>query len=133
MKERRLVQRHKSLLRGRIYFNNRNSTAECLVRDISTHGARLLFEDEVTIPDIVELYMPQKRRTYRVHIIWRHDTEVGIAFAIPEEEEEEEAHAAEAGDLAARITKLEYEIEWLKRAIKRLKSESTARGDFEAA
>ena len=129
MKERRQVQRQKSLLRGRIYFNNSNSTAECLVRDISTHGARLLFEDEVTIPDIVDLYIPQKERTYRTQIIWRHGTEAGIAFAIPEEA----AHAAESGDLAARVKKLEQEIEMLKRTLKRLKSESTAGGDFEAA
>ena len=128
MEERRKVPRHKSLLRGTIYFNNRNSTADCMVRDISTHGARLIFSDEVTIPDIVELHIPQKDQTFRAHIVWRHASEAGIAFANPERA----AHPAEGGDLAERVRKLEHDIELLKRALKRLKSE-TSSGDTEAA
>ena len=128
MEERRRVPRQKSLLRGRIYFNNRNSTAECMVRDISTHGARLIFTDEVTLPDVVELYIPQKDQTYRAHIVWRHADESGIAFAMPEQA----ANPAEPDDLTARVAKLEQEIELLKRVVKRLKSE-TSSGDTEAA
>jgi hypothetical protein len=129
MEERRKVARQKSLLRGCVYFNNRNSTADCLVRDISAYGARLVFADEVTIPDVVELYVPQKDQFYRSHIIWRHDTEAGIAFAIPEQV----AHPAEAGDLAARVQKLEHEIELLKRVVKRLKAETAPGSEIEAA
>ena len=129
MEERRKVPRQKSLLRGCIYFNNRNSTAECLVRDISTHGARLIFADEVTVPEVVELYIPQKDQTHRSQIVWRHANEMGIAFANPEQA----ANPAEAGDLAERVQKLEHEIELLKRAIKRIKAETTAGSDIEAA
>jgi hypothetical protein len=129
MGEHRREPRQKSFLRGRIYFNNRNSTAECLVRDISTRGARIIFEDEVTIPDVVDLYIPQKDQNYRSHIVWRRGTEAGICFAIPEQA----AQATEPGDLAARVEKLEHEIELLKRTLKRLKSDSTAGSDFEAA
>ena len=128
MEERRRVPRQKSLLRGRVYFNNRNSTAECMVRDISTYGARLIFTDEVTLPDVVELYIPQKDQTHRAHIVWRHANEAGIAFAVSEQA----ANSAEPGDLAARVAKLEQEIESLKRVVKRLKSE-TSGGDTEAA
>ena len=128
MEERRKVLRHKSLLRGTIYFNNRNSTADCMVRDISTHGARLIFSDEVTIPDVVELHIPQKEQTFRAQIVWRHANEAGIAFANPEQA----ANPAEGGDLAERVQKLEHDIELLKRALKRLKSE-TSSGDTEAA
>jgi len=128
MEERRKVPRHKSLLRGRIFYNNRNSSADCMVRDISTHGARLIFADEMKIPDVVDLYIPQKEQTLRVQIVWRHANETGIAFAHPEQT----ANPAEGGDLAERVQKLEHEIELLKRALKRLKSEASS-SDTEAA
>jgi len=128
MDERRKVPRQKSLLRGQIYFNNRNSTAECMVRDISSHGARIIFTDELTIPDVVELYIPQKEQNLRAQIVWRHANEAGVAFAVPEQA----ANPAEEGDLAERVAKLEREIELLKRALKRLKSE-TSGSDIEAA
>jgi hypothetical protein len=128
MEERRRVPRQKSLLRGRIYFNNRNSTAECMVRDISTHGARVIFADEVSIPDVVELYIPQKDQNLRAHIVWRHANEAGIAFAVPEQAES----PPESGDLTERVQKLEREIELLKRVVKKLKSESSG-ADIEAA
>jgi PilZ domain len=129
MVENRKEPRQKSFLRGKIYFNNRNSTVDCLVRDISKNGARLIFEDEVTIPDMVDLYIAQKDQTLRSHIVWRRDTEAGICFAIPEQA----MPAADASDLAARVAKLEQEIELLKRALKRMKSDTTAASDFEAA
>ena len=129
MIERRKTSRKKSLLRGCIYFNNRNSTAECVVRDFSAHGARLIFADEVTAPDVVELHIPQKEKTYHSHIVWRHANEMGLAFAVPEQAES----PAEAGDLAERVQKLEHEIELLKRAIKRLKTETTPDTEIEAA
>lgn len=128
MEERRQVPRHKSLLRGRVYFNNRSSTAECLVRDISAHGARIIFADEVLIPDVIELYIPAKEQTFHAQVVWRNANESGIAFA----NHEQMAHPAEAGDLAERVQKLEHEIDVLKRFIKRLKTEMPG-GDTEAA
>jgi hypothetical protein len=129
MEERRQVPRHKSLLRGRVYFNHRNSTAECLVRDISAHGARLVFpDDDVLIPDIVDLYIPAKDQTLRAQVIWRNANESGIAFA----NHEQVAPPAEADGLAERVQKLEHEIDVLKRFIKRLKSEKPG-SDTEAA
>ena len=40
MKERRSSARQKSFLQGRIYFNNRRSSVDCLIRDYSETGAR---------------------------------------------------------------------------------------------
>src|SRR6187401_3658842 len=96
--ERRTVTRHKSFLRGMIYFNNRRNVVDCLIRDISPYGARLIFSDAVTTPDVLVLYIPQKEQTLRIHVIWRHGQEVGVAFA-------QAAHmdpVAEPGDLAER-------------------------------
>ena len=92
--ERRRIARQKSFLRGMIYFNNRRNVVDCLVRDISQYGARLIFSDAVTTPDVLELYIPQKEQTLRINVIWRHGQEVGVAFAQAAQIEP----AAEPGD-----------------------------------
>ena len=80
-----------------IYFNNRRNAVDCLVRDISPYGARLIFSDAVTTPDVLELYIPQKEQTLRIHVIWRHGQEAGVAFAQAMQVEP----AAETGEPAA--------------------------------
>lgn len=127
MQERRRVPRQKSLLRGRIYFNNRNSSADCLVRDISPHGARLIFADEMSIPEQLELYIPHREQSYRAQVVWHRGGEAGIAFAIPKQ-----AHSGEADELVKRVERLEHEIEVLKRMLRRMKADSPF-GDSDAA
>lgn len=58
MIERRAHPRHKTFIKGRIYFNNRLSSMDCIVRDIGEHGSRLEFSENVTLPDVFELYLP---------------------------------------------------------------------------
>src|SRR5260370_38752696 len=81
MNERRNASRQKSFLRGSIQFNNRRTVIDCLVRDISATGARLIFSDSVSVPDVVDLYIPQKEQTPRAHGQWRRGEGVGVAFA----------------------------------------------------
>ncbi len=124
MEERRKVARHKSLLRGCVYFNNRRSAVDCLIRDISTHGARLVFSGTVSIPDMVDLYIPQKEETFRARVHWRHGDEMGVGFM------DAAAHApapgeiadADAGDLAQRVRKLEAEVTEMRQMLKYLKA-----------
>src|SRR5260370_42181050 len=92
--ERRRIARQKSFLRGMIYFNNRRNVVDCLIRDISPYGARLIFSDAVTTPDHLDLYIPQKEQTLRSHVIWRHGQEVGVAFAQAAQVD----HVAETGE-----------------------------------
>ena len=121
--ERRRIARQKSFLRGMIYFNNRRSVVDCLIRDISPYGARLIFSDTVTTPDVLDLHIPQKEQTLRSHVIWRHGQEVGVAFAQATEVD----HPAETGDLAERVQRLEDEVAALKRQLKQLKIRRRAR------
>jgi len=115
--ERRRIARQKSFLRGMIYFNNRRSVADCLIRDISPYGARLIFSDTVTTPDLLDLYIPQKEQTLRAQVIWRVGHEVGVAF--PQAIHPEPATTG-AGDLTERVVKLEAEVTALKRMLKKL-------------
>jgi len=128
MTERRRATRQKSFLRGCIYFNNRRSALDCLIRDISASGARLIFSDTVTVPDVVDLYIPQKEQTLRAQVHWRHGDEIGVAFT----------HGAQSSgapppidvaDLAGRVQKLETEIAALRKVLKRLKAEVAGDAD----
>jgi hypothetical protein len=117
--ERRRTARQKSFLRGMIYFNNRRSAVDCLIRDISAYGARVIFSDAIQTPDVLELYIPQKEQTLRSHVIWRHGTEVGVSFEQAPPAADRPAEAV-AGDLADRVTRLEAEVASLKRMLKKL-------------
>jgi len=117
--ERRRTARQKSFLRGMIYFNNRRNAVDCLIRDISPYGARLIFSDSVTTPDVLELYIPQKEQTLRVHTIWRHGQEVGVAFA-----QAAQMDPVAEPDLAERVARLEMEIAGLKRILKKMKTDA---------
>ena len=132
MSERRNTTRQKSFLRGCIYFNNRRSAVDCLIRDITDTGARVIFSAAVQIPDVVDLYIPLKEQTLRAIVQWRHGDEVGVAF-------DEAARApgppaaTDAMDLSERVKKLEEEIVALRKMLKRLKGEIAGGADNEAA
>jgi hypothetical protein len=125
MIEQRAEPRQKSFLRGCIYFNNRRSSVDCLIRDISEGGARLIFPNAVAIPDTVDIYVPQKDQMLHARVQWRLADEIGVAF-IPD------PHAAEGGgpngDHGERIHKLETEIAALRRTVKKLQAALTAAG-----
>jgi len=116
MSERRQANRRKSFLRGCIYFNKRRSVIDCLVRDISPTGARLILSEAASVPDVVELHIPQKEETLRARIQWRTDGEIGVVFG-------SEAEEKAAAGLTKRIERLEAELAALKRMVRRLKSE----------
>lgn len=50
MTEHRAFARHKTFIKGRIYFNNRLSSVDCIVRDLADIGARLEISENVTLP-----------------------------------------------------------------------------------
>lgn len=131
MGERRRTTRQKSFLRGCIYFNNRRSAVDCLIRDISGTGCRVIFSSTVQIPDVIDLYIPQKEQTLRAIVQWRQGEEVGLAFS-----EAARAPAAplltDVAELSDRVQKLEAEITALRKMLKRLKAEASG-SDNEAA
>ncbi|NWG26447.1 MAG: PilZ domain-containing protein [Pseudorhodoplanes sp.] len=121
LQERRAHIRHKSFLQGRIYYNNRRATVDCIVRDINDHGARLKFSDSALVPDAFELYIPNRQETFKVHAIWNNGTEVGVAFehaGIPSADTA--GPALGAANLAERVARLEREIATIKRRMEAL-------------
>ena len=122
---RREFARQRSFLRGLISFNNGRNTYECRIRDVSSHGARLVFPRTVPTPDVFNLYISQKEQTRPVRVTWRSDEEVGVAFV----QTSARKHLSEFDDLTQRVSQLEVEIGALKRAFKRLKIKADPEGD----
>jgi len=76
----RRSERVKSFLRAQIIFNNHLSTVDCIVKNISQHGARVALDETVTIPNQFELHIPQKGKTYRARMAWRDSGAIGVEF-----------------------------------------------------
>ncbi len=120
MEERRSLLRNKSFLQGRIYFNNRRSSIDCLIRNFTEVGARLKFSDSVTVPEIVELYVPNREEMRRAKVEWRVNDEIGVSFAEEVRTPSIVPDGAQ-GDLQARVLALEEEVAVLRRALNELR------------
>src|SRR5512144_900857 len=122
MSERRRTVRQKSFLRGCIYFNNRRTVVDCLIRDISEGGARLQFSDAISIPDSFELYIPQKEQTLRAKVERRHGMELGVSFT-DFARAPANSGPADVAELTDRVRRLETDVAALRRMLKRLKAD----------
>ncbi len=130
MNERRNSRRSKSFLRGLVYVSRKRGGLACLVRDLSDKGARIIFSDNVTLPDVIDLHIPQRERTLRARVQWRRGDEIGLGFIDAERAAEVEPTAAE---VAKRVAMLEAEITSLPALLKRLKGEKNGADDEAAA
>ncbi len=129
MAERRQSFRQKSFLRGCVHFNKRRGALDCLIRDYSEHGARIIFSESVSVPDLVELYIPHKEQTVRARVQWRCGDEIGLAFP----DALRAADGSSDGELALRVAHLESEIAALKKLVKKLRAEVACGEDADAA
>ena len=60
-----ISRRSKSFLQGFVYVSRKRGALACLIRDLSDKGARIIFSDTVTLPDMLDLYIPQRELTLR--------------------------------------------------------------------
>jgi hypothetical protein len=121
MAERRSAARKKAFLQGRIFFNQRRTSIDCLIRDFCEHGARLTFSSMTATPDMVELYIPNKDESYRAKVQWRNGDEIGVGFGV-DEGSPPLAPGAPAADWSARIHKLEHDLASLQRKFNELQT-----------
>ena len=80
MVEKRKAARSRTLLGGVIAFNNRASTMDCQVRNLSTGGAKVTFNNTAAVPDQFDLKIARKERSFRARMIWRAPNEAGVTF-----------------------------------------------------
>ena len=130
MNERRTSARPKSFLQGRIHFNNRRSSIDCLVRDLSEHGAKLKVSETVAIPEVMELHIPNRDESYRAKVEWRTGDEIGVSFPVDKAISHPDKSVAPSivpeeapADLPGRVRRLEHELTSLQRKVKELQGE----------
>lgn len=78
--ERRKTLRQRTLLGGRIVFNQRRATLDCVVRNFSDTGALILLSDAVALPAAFDLEIDHKQRSYGARVRWRNGERIGIGF-----------------------------------------------------
>ena len=85
MDERRQEPRLRSLLSGRMSFNDRSSAMSCMVRNVSPAGAMILCSDMFRMPEEFDLNIPLHDETRAARIVWRRSDAAGVALAPIEE------------------------------------------------
>jgi hypothetical protein len=60
MQERRKVPRDRTFLSGQIAFNNKNSIADCFVRNCSSEGAKIAVAETLPLPREFDFLIPGK-------------------------------------------------------------------------
>jgi len=79
MNEQRQFERHKTLKGARISFHEGHSTIDCVVRNLSESGARVMVETTVGIPDEVTLVVNDGTH-HQAKIVRRKINELGLQF-----------------------------------------------------
>jgi hypothetical protein len=111
MDERRKDVRDKVLFGG-VAAGDARPPKDCVVRDISEHGARIEFKSGARLPkDQISLAIARKGKSFLAKIIWWRDNIVGVAFTDPADQ------AAPVSDLEERLRKSEKKKRQLQRKI----------------
>jgi hypothetical protein len=115
MPERRQSARDKVIYGGVAEIADNGTARDCVVRNISEHGARIEFNNAVRLPkEQISLTIARKGRSFLARIIWWRDNFVGVAF------NPEESYELPGSDLAERLRKSEKKKRQLQRRIKEL-------------
>jgi hypothetical protein len=78
--ERRQEPRSRTILGARSVFNERFSTMDWPVRDISANGARLRFGGPPVVPTWFELLLVEKGERIRARRVWTSGCDMGVVF-----------------------------------------------------
>jgi len=113
----RVGQRVRTFLKGVLYYDRRSVSIDCIIRDMSDNGARISFPTPVTIPDHVEIDIPQKQRTLFARVQRRDQYEIDVSF---DDQRSSEARRASDADLARRVERIEDELVSMKRMLEKL-------------
>ena len=114
MLDRRQRPRSKVFFGGVAAINEPGSTMDCVVRNISEHGACVEFDSAAKLPDEMSLNIPRKDRSFLATLIWRQANRVGLAFR------NMTASGAPVSDLDERLRKSEQKKRQLQHRIKEL-------------
>src|SRR5262249_40432089 len=113
MQDRRERVRDKVFLGGVAEINDRGSTMDCVVRNLSENGACVEFDSAARLPGQMQISIARKGRSFLAKLIWRQANRVGLAFRTMVTD-------ASESDLDARLRRSEKKKRQLQRRIKEL-------------
>src|SRR5215204_4052160 len=116
MLDRSQGPRDKVLYGGVAEINERGSTMDCVVRNISAGGACVEVDQNAKLPEEMNLTIARKGRSYLARMIWRQANRVGLAFRTMTTD-------APADDIDERLRRSQIKQRQLKRRIKELLGE----------
>jgi hypothetical protein len=113
MLDRRQSARDKVIYGGIAKVDERSGSRDCVVRNISEHGANIEFSNDVMLPkEQMLLTIARKGRSFLAKIVWWRDNFVGVAFS--------SESPAPVSDIEERLRKSEKKKRQLQRRIKDL-------------
>jgi hypothetical protein len=117
MQDRRESVRNKVMYGGVAEIGERGTTRECIVRNISEHGATIEFDNDVQLPkEQLSLRVARKGRSFLAKVVWWRDNFVGVAFR-------GESPAEPVSDLEERLRRSEIKKRQLQQRIDELLGE----------
>ena len=118
MRDRRESVRDKVMYGGVAEIGDHGTTRECIVRNISDHGATIEFSNVDQLPrEQLSLRVARKGRSFLARVIWWRDNFVGVAFS------SERPYELPVSDLEQRLRKSEKKKRQLQRRINELLGE----------
>lgn len=118
MENMRAAEQLRSFLRAQIVFNNRMSTIDCIIKNISTTGAKIALNETLTVPTEFDVYIPQKGRGHHARLVWRDKDAIGIEFTDMQTQATEAP--ATTSEVEMRLHELEIQNAELKARVRRL-------------
>jgi hypothetical protein len=78
--DHRRAQRQRSFLGGKLVYGDGAFTLDCVVRDITTTGARVKVPEGQAVPDTVFLVEMRSGIAYEARVAWKRHPEIGLEF-----------------------------------------------------
>lgn len=118
MLDRRQSARDRVIYGGVAEVAGSGASTDCIVRNISEHGAHLEFDRNVHLAkEPIRLTIAKKGRSFLAKIIWWRDNFVGVAF------NPDSTYELPGSDLAERLRRSEKKKRELQRRIRELLGE----------
>ena len=114
MLDRRQGARDKVIYGGVADIDQRGTSRNCIVRNISDNGASVEFSNVVNLPrEQISLRIARKGRSFLARVVWWRDNFVGVAFRA-------ESPAEPVSDIGERLRQSEIKKRQLQRRINEL-------------
>jgi hypothetical protein len=79
--EKRTEHRRKMLKGGTVFFNKGYSSLECVVRDITSTGARIQMGETFGMPSKVMLRIAGEDLRFEATVRWRNSRNIGVSLS----------------------------------------------------